>query len=221
MASTTLLGLSLTLTPPLLTLLRLSPLLSSTASLTHAYMELVTTSSFLAAAPTTSALTTTITKNPATPTSTLSAASGAALESAKDLAIPAWFTNFFNRALWSVIGFNTITTCTAAANLFLFPLSQTSAPDTLFAPKNLYAAGLVFAIGHYVGVPLVAPSVEALMKMCVEQEKGGKEVMEAKKEKGKARELLAQWVGVHKVRMGTVDLWAWCCFTIGAVGALS
>jgi hypothetical protein len=56
MASTTILGLSITLTPPVLNFLRITPLLSTTASLTHAYMEYITTTAFIKTPPTTSLL---------------------------------------------------------------------------------------------------------------------------------------------------------------------
>jgi hypothetical protein len=36
-----------------------------------------------------------------------------------------------------------------------------------------------------------------------------------------AIESVAEWVGVHKIRMATVDLVALVCFAVGCVGAVA
>jgi hypothetical protein len=212
MASTSVLGITLTLTPTLLTALRIAPLLSTTASLTHAYMEYVTTSAFLFPAPTTSRLSSAMLKSSAHARGFRpSAPSAAALDAAKEGAAPAWFVAFFNTGVWSVIGLNALTLASAAANLFLFPRG-------LGERRRFYMAGLVAAGAHYVFVPLVAPSVERLFGMCAALERGeGTAGMEGMS----AIESVAEWVGVHKIRMATVDLVALVCFAVGCVGAVA
>ncbi|KAF2240668.1 hypothetical protein BU26DRAFT_544903 [Trematosphaeria pertusa] len=215
MATTTVLGLTLTLTPPLLTTLRLLPLLSATASLTHAYCEWLTTTSFLHPPATSSRLTRSIVKpssSNSTSTPQIPTNNTAALEAAKDILIPVWFVNFFHTGLYSVIGFNSLTTSSALANLFLFP-------DGLGGEgKMWYTAGLVAALAHYAFVPGVMGSVERLFTLCVRRARGG-EVEE--EETGAAARSVREWVGVHRVRWGTVDAWAWGCFLVGVVGVLT
>src|SRR5690242_13630090 len=100
MASTTILGLTLTLTPTALTALRIAPLLSTTASLTHAYMEWLTNSSFTGPAPVDSSLSHFLTKTSSKETSTTSLETSGTkqaqqeVEAAKELVIPEWFTHF-------------------------------------------------------------------------------------------------------------------------------
>ncbi|KAF1848336.1 uncharacterized protein K460DRAFT_353330 [Cucurbitaria berberidis CBS 394.84] len=200
-------GLTLTLTPPLLTFLRLSPLLSTTGSLTHAYMEWLTTSSFLHAAPTTSGLSKSVLKSY---TPTTSPVNVEELDAAKEKVAPAWFVNFFSQGVWSVIGLNSITLLSATTNLYLFPAG-------LDKNTRFYALGLLAAVTHYAFVPLVVPSVESLFKKCAVQEKG-----EESAEAGKsAVENVSEWVGYHKIRMCTVDMVAWVCFAVGVVGAVT
>ena len=50
------------------------------------------------------------------------------------------------------------------------------------------------------------------------EEEIGKEIG---KETGKAEDWVREWIGWHKVRMGTVDVLAWGSFACGAVGALT
>lgn len=110
--------------------------------------------------------------------------------------------------------------------MFLFPFS-----DGL-ARKRYYAVGLAAALAHYAFVPLVAPSVEALFRMCASQsqEKGegkkckeegekGEGEKEGEKEKSAVEEV-REWIGYHRVRMCSVDLVAWVCFFVGAVGVV-
>ncbi|KAF2108287.1 hypothetical protein BDV96DRAFT_587526 [Lophiotrema nucula] len=197
------------LTPLLLTTLRILPLLGSTASLTHAYMEYVTTSSFLTPAPTSSILTKRIANAKTASADPPSATAAKELEAAKEKAIPAWFVNFFNRAVWSVIGFNGLTTLSAIANLYFFP-------EALGEAKSLYVTGLGCAIAHYVFVIFVQPSIEALFKKGVAQGKGQVE------DGGRsAVSWLREWVRAHSWRMWSVDLLAWGCFLGGVVRVFS
>ncbi|KAK7187307.1 hypothetical protein DPSP01_011286 [Paraphaeosphaeria sporulosa] len=208
MATTTLLGLTLTLSPRALTLLRLTPLLSTTASLTHAYMEYLTTTSFLAAPPTSNALTRTILGSTAPVPRKPTAA--AALAAATDVLLPAWFVNFFNTGLWSVLALNSTTLVSAAANLWAVGgLGEASG--------KWYFAGFAAAVAHLAFAPAVAGSVEGLYRLCVEGCKGE----EGKSEEGRAAKLLGEWVGWHKVRLWSVDVAAWVCFGVGAVEALT
>ncbi|KAJ4375290.1 hypothetical protein N0V83_002376 [Neocucurbitaria cava] len=128
-------------------------------------MEYITTSSFLAPAPTTSS--STPTTSPTTSTGGINEGE-LELEEAKQLVLPPWFTSFFTRAVWSVIGLNSITLLSAGANVFLFP------EGLLGKKRYYYAGGLAAALAHYAFVPLIAPSVEALLRMCAaqSQEKG-------------------------------------------------
>jgi len=193
------------LAPYLRTTLHILPLMSSTASLTHAYMEALTTDAFLHPAPTTSALTRALAKETAS-----SLPSTTKTEAAKDLLIPIWFTNFFHAAVYSVITFNTLTTTSAAANLYLYPNELGSTGS-----RTYYAAGLTAALAHFAFVPAVAGSIERLFKMCVAQAKG--QVVQG----GAAANTLREWNARHRVRMMTVDLCAWVCFSVGVVGFLT
>ncbi|KAH7115218.1 hypothetical protein B0J11DRAFT_127640 [Dendryphion nanum] len=208
MASTSVLGLSITLTPTLLTALRIAPLVGSTASLTHAYLEWVFTSSFLWYPNTRTAFNQSVIKT-APPTKQQKSDYASRLDTAKDIVHPAVFSNFFNTALWSVIGFNSVTTFSALANLFLFG-------EGLEPSRTLYTVGLSAAVAHYIFVPLVAGPVAELVKMCVLQEQG-----EEIKEKGKAVRNQAEWTSLHTKRFLTVDVLAWVSFAVGVVRVLT
>ncbi|KAF2639973.1 hypothetical protein P280DRAFT_24347 [Massarina eburnea CBS 473.64] len=207
MATTTILGLTLTLSPPALTALRLAPLLGSTGSLTHAYMEWLTTTSFLHTPRTTSTLTLTMTQGKPSPSATL-VPNKDQIAAAKAIVIPIWFVNFFHTGLYSVIGLNGITTYTSLANILLFPTG-------LGLGKSWYVVGLAAAVGHYFFVPGVMGSVARLFDICV---KGQAVEGEGR---GDAVDCVREWVGVHKVRMLTVDLCAWVCFAVGVVRVLT
>lgn len=216
MASTTLLGVSLILTPPALAALRIAPLLSSTASLTHAYMEWLTNSSFLVPAPVDSKLSLLMrgaappVGNPNEPkTATKDVEKREELEDAKQLVVPEWFTNFFNTGVRSVIGLNTFTLLFAGANLAL--------PQGLGGSKHFYQLGLVAAAAHYAFVPLVGRSVRALIELAAAQADAGTEGEGT----GRAVEWVREWVRYHKIRMCSVDLLAWGCFVWGAVHVVS
>lgn len=213
MATATLLGLTLTLSPPLLTTLRLAPLLSSTASLTHAYMEYITTSAFYRQPPlTTAPFSTTV--QPSSPTPAQTKAYTDRVKRANDVALPAWFTQFFNTGLYSVVGFNFLTTSSALVNLLVFPSGLGA------SGKRWYWGGFVAGVAHMGFVPLVAGAVAGLIKLAIAQESGGVEKVEGK-EVGRAQGLMKEWVGAHVIRMATVDVAAWVAFAVGAVGVLT
>lgn len=131
------------------------------------------------------------------------------MDSAKAKVVPAWFVDFFNRAVRSVIGFNSVTLLLATTNLYLFP-------DGLGQQRNLYVVGLTAAAAHYAFVPLVMPSVERLFLLCAMEEKGDEAVNQGRG----AVECVKEWVVYHKIRMCTVDTVAWLCFALGAVKVL-
>mgnify|MGYP004509623489 CR=1 FL=1 len=221
MATTTLLGITLTLTPTALSALRIAPLLSSTASLTHAYIEWLTNSAFLVPAPVDSSLSRFLLGPDAPPKAASQSASAASapdaeLERAKQLVVPEWFTNFFNTGVISVIGFNSVTLLSASLNLLF--------SEGLEASKVFYQAGLAAAVGHYAFVPLVGRSVRALTGLAAGRAQGGKtEGLKGKREGEdiKAVEWVREWVGYHMVRMSTVDALAWSSFAWGVVRAVT
>lgn len=143
---------------------------------------------------------------------------------AKDVMVPVWFANFFNTGVWSVIGLNTLTTTSALANLFLFPLPaassalQGASSSWDLSSRTAYTVGLAAAVARYVFVPAVAGSVERLYGLCVRQARG-EGVQE--EEKGVAEASVREWVGRHKMRMGSVDLVAWVSFVMGVVGVFT
>ncbi|KAH7410457.1 hypothetical protein DE146DRAFT_356869 [Phaeosphaeria sp. MPI-PUGE-AT-0046c] len=190
------------LSQPLLTLLRLAPLLSTTASLTHAYMEYITTSSFLTPAPTTSSLSRSMLRG-VEPTS--SPKNTADVARATEVVAPVWFVNFFNRGLWSVIGLNSITLISAVANLWGVKGGVGA------EARTFYLLGLQAGCAHYLFAPTVAPAVERLFGMCARAEKGEGE----RKEGASAVESVREWRAAHRLRMGSVDTVAWVSFLVG------
>ena len=123
-------------------------------------------------------------------------------QSAQDIVVPAWFTSFFNTGVVSVVGLNTLTLLSAVLNL--------SVSNSLREARGFYQLGLASAVAHYAFVPLVGRSVRALVRLAA-----------GEREEGRAVEWVREWVGWHKIRMGTVDVVAWGCFVWGAVGALT
>ncbi|KAF3044994.1 hypothetical protein E8E12_001305 [Didymella heteroderae] len=217
MASTTIFGLSLTFTPTALTALRIAPLLSTTASLTHAYMEWLTNSSFIGPAPVDSSLSRFLTNTSSREARITNLETPAIkqaqqeVEAAKELVVPEWFTHFFNTGVLSVIGFNNLTLMSAALNIAF--------SEGLGESKIFYQAGVGFAAAHYAFVPLVASSVSALIGMAARRRKGeGSRTIEG--DKG-AVGCVNEWVGWHTVRMSTVDVMAWGCFAWGAINTLT
>ncbi|EUC49854.1 hypothetical protein COCMIDRAFT_32863 [Bipolaris oryzae ATCC 44560] len=200
--TTTLIGLPKTLIPPLFTALTLAPLITSTASLTHAYMEYLTTSAFLNPPPLSSRLSKAILASPS-PFSSAPTTSDPEthlqkedavnqLKEANQLAIPAWFTTFFNTGIYSVVALNTLTLSFSLANIYLLHPSFTTRGSIA---RRWYVIGAAATAAHYAFVPLVGRSVRALVGLC-SGEKG----------EGRAEEWLREWRGWHGVRMGSVDL---------------
>ena len=132
------------------------------------------------------------------------------MDRAKEVAAPVWFVNFFNKGVWSVVGLNSITLISASANLWVFS-------DGLGGSRAYYLAGLGAAVGHYAFVPLVAPSIERLFKLCAAQEKGENMSKDGKS----AVESVREWVCMHRLRMGTVDLVALGSFVVGVACVLT
>lgn len=210
--SPTILGLALPISPAAgLALLRLLPLLSSTASLTHAYMERLTTSAFLKLAPVDSAISRGLMGDAAP---ALFQNDQSEVERAKESVVPAWFTCFFNKGIWSVVGLNSITLLSAGTNLLFYKAG-------LGEQKVWYQAGLVAAMAHYAFVPLVGNSVRELVCMAAGGCKNDRKVVNKKAGKGRAVELVREWVGWHTVRMCTVDMCTWVCLVVGVVGVFA
>lgn len=208
----TVLRLALPISPTAgLALLRLLPLLSSTASLTHAYMERLTTSAFLNPAPLDSAISRGIMGDAAPARSQIDQAE---VERAKESVVPAWFTSVFNKGIWSVVGLNTVTLFSAGTNLLFYKAG-------LGEGKFWYQAGLVAAVAHYAFVPLVGSSVRELVCMAAGRCEDESKVVKKKEREGRSVGLVREWVGWHTVRMCTVDVCAWGCFAVGAVGVLA
>lgn len=234
MATSSLLGYTITLSPPLLIALRIAPLLSTTASMTHAYMEYLAMSSFLpppntntrlaqamiaAAPPSTTKESTTIRESStAAGPQRKTAPTKKEVTAAENLLVPRWFVSLFSTGLYSVIGLNSLTLLSSFLNVFLVP----GGSRPLGLHRKYYLTGLVAAVAHYAFVPLVGRSVGALFAMCDEGERkggGGKEVVKGEEE-GRAKGWVREWVGWHVVRWGTVDLVAWGSFAVGVVGGL-
>lgn len=217
MATTTALGVTLALTPIALTTLRIAPLITTTASLTHAYMEWVTNSSFIGPAPVDSSLSRFLINKSSRDIDAIDPNTDATkqaqqnVEAAKELVIPEWFTHFFNKGVLSVVGFNNLTLISAALNLDF--------ANGLGDSKIFYQAGVGFAAAHYAFVPLVAPSISALIGMAARRRKD--EDSRTSAEETEAVEWISEWVGYHKIRMSTVDVLAWGCFAWGAITALT
>ncbi|KAF2703129.1 hypothetical protein K504DRAFT_495799 [Pleomassaria siparia CBS 279.74] len=257
--------------PPLITLLRLLPLLSSTASMTHAYMELITLTSFYHAPPPKDSLVTKLLLSQTEPgpstslhaTSLLTSTPTAAVsrgeagreqvrqdldldldlddeetesetEKAKDIVLPIWFTTWFNKAVYSVVLLNNLTLFSAVANAFLFPPTSAAAAaaaaagSSALGSRTWYLLGAGAALGHFAFVPAVETSIVALFRMRVERERerekgrgGGSGSGSGSGDVGRAARLAREWIGVHRLRMATVDLAAWVCFGVAAVGSLS
>lgn len=208
MATTTILGVTLTLTPTVLTALRILPLTTATVSLTHAYMEWVTSSSFVGPAPVDSSISRFLINKSIREISAIKTDINATeqaqkdVEAAKELMIPEWFTHFFNTGVLSVIGFNNLALVAAALNL--------NFDHELGDSKIFYQAGLGLAVAHYAFVPLVAPSISALIGMAARRRKGA--VLRLTGGEKEAIDWIREWFGYHKLGMSTVDLFAWICF---------
>lgn len=108
------------------TLLQTIPLATSTATLAHALLELITNNAFL------------------TPS----------IRQTSDKVLPTWYNQVFKRAIWTVVALNMSTISSATATLFFnkyHPSQSRPLQTTIF-----YWVGLVGAIGHLAFVPFVA-----------------------------------------------------------------
>ncbi|KAI0594413.1 hypothetical protein F4775DRAFT_574130 [Biscogniauxia sp. FL1348] len=114
--------------------------------------------------------------------------------------LPPYFKTFFRKGLPMVLGFLTVTTSTAVANLY----TQRAA---LQARGSLwwYTAGAALAVSHLGFVPFVAPSVQALMEASSEDD---------------TNKTLDEWLSVNMVRSLTVDLGAWIAVAVAVVKTL-
>lgn len=110
--------------------------------------------------------------------------------------------------IYSVILFNNLTAFSGLANLVLFPAG-------LGESKVWYRVGLAAALAHFGFVPLVMGPVNEIVGLLVKRERNG-DVEQA--DRGKAEEAQRRWVGVHRLRMLSVDLVAWGSFAWGVVG---
>jgi hypothetical protein len=108
---------------------------------------------------------------------------------------------------------NSITVISASANLWFFGAG-------LGQSRKYYVTGLVGAAAHYLFVPVVGKSVLRLFAMYDAHEKG-EDVERDGKGRIDAVQNLEEWVGWHKIRMGSVDVVAWVAFVIGAVNVLA
>lgn len=174
-------------------------------------MERLTTSAFLKPAPVDSALSRSL-MGDAAPAQIHS--DQAEVERANETVVPAWFTSFFNKGIWSVVGLNAVTLFSASTNLLFYKAG-------LGEKKVWYQAGLVAAVAHYAFVPLVGSSVRELLCMAAGGCENESKTARKNEGEGKAVKLVREWVGWHTVRMCTVDVCAWGCFTVGAVGVFA
>ncbi|KAF2839923.1 hypothetical protein M501DRAFT_1016008 [Patellaria atrata CBS 101060] len=144
-------------------LLRISPLLLSTASITYAGCESHFFSVFLAPAH---------------------------REKSNSL-LPSWMEVSFYRVIGPLIGTYTLCAGLAGANAYL--------NGDMIAPESStwYLRGMVFGLGHFAFVPLVAGTLERIMK-----DVSG----------GRSTEDMAHWLKIHRIRMVVADLPAWLCY---------
>ncbi|KAI1641218.1 hypothetical protein F4809DRAFT_216543 [Biscogniauxia mediterranea] len=114
--------------------------------------------------------------------------------------IPIYFKKLFYRALPMVLGFLTVTTSTAVANLY-------TQRATLQARGSLwwYTAGAALAVSHLGFVPFIAPSVKGMIEASSEDD---------------ANKSLDEWLSVNMIRSLTVDLGAWIAVTVAVVKTL-
>ncbi|CAH0059006.1 unnamed protein product [Clonostachys solani] len=120
-----------------------------------------------------------------------------------DETLPPYFANTFWANLWKVVGLLGVTTWSSVGAIYL-------ARPLLRARGSLpwYAATAALATGHLLFVPLVAPSVAAII------EDRGRQAPEGQK-KGKSNsDYMRDWLGVNLVRMVTTDLGAWVCAVV-------
>ena len=102
--------------------------------------------------------------------------------------LPTYFPSFFERATPYVIGLLAATIGTSIANLYVQPASQSI---------HWYKAGATFAFGHFLFVPMIAPSVKDIYD-----------------QNGDHNDNLDRWLRVNAIRGITVDLAAWATLAI-------
>ncbi|VUC22692.1 unnamed protein product [Clonostachys rosea] len=122
-----------------------------------------------------------------------------------DEVLPPYFANTFWANLWKVVGLLGVTTWSSVGAIYLSrPLLRAR------GSFPWYVATAALATGHLFFVPLVAPSVAALI-----EDRGHQASSEAKKGKGKSNsDYMRDWLGVNLVRMVTADLGAWVCAVV-------
>ncbi|KAI9839500.1 MAG: hypothetical protein M1819_002125 [Sarea resinae] len=127
--------------------------------------------------------------------------------------LPAYFTNFFNTGIFFILGINAATITTAITNLFVDRRALNDAGSLKW-----YAAGLALTMAHFAFVPAITGPVGnlvALEKSRKESaEKGEREPEEAGKT---SMAYLHQWLKIHRVRALTVDLAGWTSFLIAVL----
>ncbi|TDZ48412.1 hypothetical protein CTRI78_v008202 [Colletotrichum trifolii] len=114
--------------------------------------------------------------------------------------IPTYFRLFFRQGVVVVLGFITISTATAIANLY-------TSPANLRANRTYwwYAAGGLQSLAHLAYVPFVAPHVQTLVDA---------------KEDMNPNDVLDSWLTVNFRRFLTTDLGAWIAFGVAALGSV-
>ncbi|KAH8895915.1 hypothetical protein GQ53DRAFT_35003 [Thozetella sp. PMI_491] len=115
--------------------------------------------------------------------------------------LPSYFSTLFNRGIFIVVGFLSLTFWTSFANLRLYrPLLEAKGSYPWYAA----AAGL--AIGHLGYIPLVAPKVRAIKE---------------DSSQGNSADDMDAWLRVNALRSCTTDIGAWVCAIIAVVKTFS
>ncbi|KAK2745273.1 hypothetical protein FQN57_003968 [Myotisia sp. PD_48] len=119
-------------------LLRLAPLITSTASAMYSTSELIMNSAFIQ------------------PT----------VRREADTVLPHWFKTVFDRAVKVVVGLITITSSTAIANIYLSYRDNGLEDGILSLPfsTKMYALGVTCALGHLTFIPWVSQPIQHLME---------------------------------------------------------
>lgn len=163
--------------------LRLSPVILSTATFTYANCENLFLSTFLSRPP----------------------SAPAEHRQHANALLPSYFARFFAPAVIWVVGSYTTTAIVAGLNL-VYGKEQLVERGGWW----LYATGLVGTLTHFAFVPLVAGPVKDLQDMAKEQEKGeGRYDLDGE---GKAVKAMQRWLDVHRWRMVCVDGLTWCVY---------
>lgn len=117
------------------------------------------------------------------------------------LLLPSYFNTFFHRGVLFVAGSLAVTTWSSIANLYV-------RRPALVAKHALwwYAATAVLSISHLLFVPVIAPSVKA--------------ILDAEKEPIDANASLDKWLSINRIRMMTVDFAAWVTCVVAVTRTL-